>query len=40
MQFSILYPTWLPRKNITINDPRAVSPHVNKVPKSACVTGP
>lgn len=32
--------TWLPRRNITIDDPNAVNPHVKSVPKSACVTGP
>lgn len=32
--------TWLPRRNITINEPSAVKPHVNRVPNSAWVTGP
>lgn len=32
--------TWLPRRNITIAEPKAVRPHVNNVPNSACVTGP
>lgn len=35
-----LYITWLPLRNTTNTEPRAVSPHVSRVPSKACVTGP